>query len=355
MQKFFKWGAIVAAAAILCVVLTALVLFISTPTPAPQMKTVSDSVIANTLTVDGYSFHVKSFGDTAAPAVIVLHDGPGHDMAATLALQALADSFHVFFFDQRASGLSQRLHPDSITFAQYLSDLTAIANGVSPEQNISLIGLGWGAIYAASWMSQNQQRVDRAVLIEPMFLSDSLAREFFNKVNFEFNSLSIGSGLYLLKKMVQAFKLKEPDPYAGRDYLLSTLSHSTGTVNPQHRFYCTPNPTVPFYRYSLSASMAILGTYSAELQQNENASIPLLEKESAIKTPTLLLTGTCNSIFGAVQQTHHLQFFTTAKLQTIENAGHDLLHTHTSQALRHIRTWLSASQIPVAITSAIKY
>jgi proline iminopeptidase len=116
---------------------------------------------------DGRLVHLRTFGDPSAPVIVVLHGGPGGDHRDYLPLEALSDSFHVVLWDQRGTGLSERVPDEELDGPTYLADLRYIADSFSPDRPVHLIGHSWGGAYATYFVQSFPERVDRLVLVEP--------------------------------------------------------------------------------------------------------------------------------------------------------------------------------------------
>jgi proline iminopeptidase len=89
--------------------------FLATSGDRPVLRTVADDSSLPSAVIDGVKLHVRTFGDPSRPAVVVVHGGPGNDSRYLLPLSALADRYHVVFYDQRGSGLSERVGEDRLT------------------------------------------------------------------------------------------------------------------------------------------------------------------------------------------------------------------------------------------------
>src|SRR4051794_23954393 len=78
-------------------------------------KTVAEDPSLPAVDLNGTRFHAEAFGDPDAPVIMVLHGGPGQDYRNSLPLKALADDgLRVVFWDQRGTGLSARVDPETV-------------------------------------------------------------------------------------------------------------------------------------------------------------------------------------------------------------------------------------------------
>lgn len=133
--------------------------------------TVMEDLSLPSITVNGVKLHSEAFGNPADPILLILHGGPGADYRSQLNFRQLAaDSFYVVFYDQRGSGLSQRLEKDDYQEVQvYIDELDGVINHYrqNSQQKVILAGHSWGAMLAAAYLNQNPTKITGAILAEP--------------------------------------------------------------------------------------------------------------------------------------------------------------------------------------------
>lgn len=159
---------------------------------------------------DGRWVHLQTFGDRRQPTLIVLHGGPGGDHRDYLSLQALAADFFVVLWDQRGSGLSQRVPDSELSGPTYLDDLHRVGQHFSPSRPFHLLGHSWGGAYAAYYISNHPDRVAAVVLAEPGALNAAAAA----KANVA--AVNFGSGE--LHEVLNTTDYILPDSHARADY-----------------------------------------------------------------------------------------------------------------------------------------
>jgi predicted esterase len=137
----------------------------------PVPATVTQNAALPRIEVGGVTLHAQGFGGRDAPAIVVLHGGPGGDHRSLLPLAELSDTHRVTFYDQRGAGLSERVPPEALTLQAHIEELSGVLDAVSPAAPAILIGHSWGAMLASAYLGQHPERVAAAVLIEPGFLS----------------------------------------------------------------------------------------------------------------------------------------------------------------------------------------
>ena len=139
-------------------------------------ETVDQDPTLPSITVNGVMLHSEAFGHPDSTMVVCIHGGPGSDYRYMLNGRDLTDyGYRVVFYDQRGSGLSQRLSKESY-LDQGIGAVEAIydeLSGViahyrtSPEQKVFLLGHSWGAMLATAYTGKHPDAVQGLVVCEP--------------------------------------------------------------------------------------------------------------------------------------------------------------------------------------------
>ena len=280
-------------------------LYITTAGDYPVLPTVTDNPDLPHVTIDGYTFHAQTFGNPDNPVIIVLHGGPGGDHRSLLGLQALADNYYVVFYDQRGSGLSERVPAEQLSYEQTLRDLDAFVDLYGRGETVHLIGHSWGAMVISGYLGYAPEKVNRAVLGEPGFLNAAEADAW------QAESGNILSGReYLsiaLKTGFQQFHVNGPDDYAAEDYLVGTMVHYFAN-HPNNPYHCHGEPfDAPSWRWGTTAGNAIQA-------KGTPATLDSLSSHAADYTkPLLFLAGECNTWIGPELQTQHAALYPNAQ------------------------------------------
>ena len=150
-------------------------------------RTVDEDSSLPSLQVNGTLLHVETFGDPADPIIIMIHGGPGGDYRSLLKAKAFAnDGFFVVFYDQRGTGLSQRVDASDFEDVQIMiDDLDALIHHfrMSEDQKVFLVGHSWGAMLATGYINQHPEKVDGAVLAEPGGFTWDQVEEYLSQSN----------------------------------------------------------------------------------------------------------------------------------------------------------------------------
>ena len=299
----------------------------------PVPTTVMDDTELPAREILGILLHAEGFGPETGPAVIVLHGGPGGDYRSLLPLAALAeDGFRVQFYDQRGAGLSERVPDTALTLSGHLAELDAVASAVSPDAPVILIGHSWGAMLASAYLGKHPERVAKAVLIEPGFLSAQDADAFLARMN-----MMTRTPAYLWTMLVSGFRAQHVtggDAEASEDFLYGQGVHAFAS-HPDNPYHC-PGQTFdsPAWRFGARASREVLA-------QASRADLDSLGAVSGFTGPVLLMSGGCNDWIGTPLQQQHLGLFADARLNEIPGAGHDVIDDQPAAALAAIRGFIA--------------
>ena len=169
-----------------------------------------------------------SYGPDDAPALLVLHGGPGahHDYLLPQML-ALADEHRLVFYDQRGGGRSRTDDRAPIGWRTHVADLEGVATelGIDP---LSIIGYSWGGLLAllhatAVMRGEAHHTPDRLVLIDPAPATREHRRVFETELARRQSSASIAA----MREELAASGLRERDPeaYRQRGFELSVAGY----------------------------------------------------------------------------------------------------------------------------------
>ncbi len=304
----------------------------------PVAETVAQDPSIPHVTIDGVTYHAQTFGDPSNPVVITIHGGPGGDYRSILSLQALADEYHVVFFDQRGAGLSPRVNLEEITIESAIADLDSIVNYYGNGEPVKLIGHSWGAMLASAYLGQHPEKVDHAVLAEPGFITSEFAEEWAEGTQMRFSS---GLLYYFLKTKFEALHVKGPDEHASNDYFAHQWSLYQGSDHPQIGYYCEGDRPDEDGSWRLS-SQASDALYQEAIDADGNFDINLAEGVENFSNKVLFMTGECQTVIGADFQKAQMGFFPNAELAVIPDAGHEMFSENPEASLAAVREYLNA-------------
>ncbi|WP_043676174.1 SDR family oxidoreductase [Streptomyces xylophagus] len=99
----------------------------------------------------GVELCVAELGDTSNPTVVLVHGYPDSKEVWSEVAGRLADRFHVVLYDVRGHGRSTAPQPlrGGFTLEKLTDDFLAVADAVSPDRPVHLVGHDWGSVQ--SW------------------------------------------------------------------------------------------------------------------------------------------------------------------------------------------------------------
>ncbi|MER6616852.1 SDR family oxidoreductase [Streptomyces xantholiticus] len=103
------------------------------------------------LRTGGIELCVAELGDAARPTVMLVHGYPDSKEVWSEVAARLAERFHVVLYDVRGHGRSTAPKPlrGGFTLEKLTDDFLAVADAVSPDRPVHLVGHDWGSVQ--SW------------------------------------------------------------------------------------------------------------------------------------------------------------------------------------------------------------
>ncbi|WP_274560468.1 SDR family oxidoreductase [Streptomyces spiramyceticus] len=98
----------------------------------------------------GVELCVAELGDAAQPTVLLVHGYPDSKEVWSEVASRLAEHFHVVLYDVRGHGRSTAPTPlrGGFTLEKLTDDFLAVADAVSPDKPVHLVGHDWGSVQA---------------------------------------------------------------------------------------------------------------------------------------------------------------------------------------------------------------
>ncbi|MFG2652676.1 SDR family oxidoreductase [Streptomyces sp. NPDC048436] len=98
----------------------------------------------------GVELCVAELGDPTQPTVLLVHGYPDSKEVWSEVAVRLADRFHVVLYDVRGHGRSTAPQPlrGGFTLEKLTDDFMAVADAVSPDKPVHLVGHDWGSVQA---------------------------------------------------------------------------------------------------------------------------------------------------------------------------------------------------------------
>ncbi len=117
------------------------------------------------LDVRGIRCHLRSWGDAGAPRVVMLHGWMDASASFQFMVDAMTQRWSVIAPDWRGFGLSGR-NPGAYWFPDYVADLDALLEQLSPGEPVSLVGHSLGGNVACIYAGVRPDRVRKLATLE---------------------------------------------------------------------------------------------------------------------------------------------------------------------------------------------
>ncbi len=293
------------------------------------------------VSVNDVVFHLEAYGNPENPAIIVLHGGPGNDFAYLLPLAGLSDQYYIVFYDQRGSGLSQRVEKEQISLEAFYSDLDEIVDLVSGGRKVHLIGHSWGGMLASGYLGKHPEKIDKIVLAEPGFLTPEFGKELFEKANGFEAPASLNALYYLINSWFHSLHVHGPDEQARQDYFMMKLVRSPIKGHPMARYFCNQDIStcyMPMVRFGSLVSSILL---SSQMDANGYPAVNFVEGVENYPDTVLFLSGECNTLIGPDYQEKQMQLFSRVRHVIINDAGHTMIGEKPEESIAAIRNYFA--------------
>ncbi len=283
--------------------------------------------------VNGTTLHAEAFGTPGDPMVVLIHGGPGGDYRSLLKAASLADEgYFVVFYDQRGTGLSERVPKSQFAGAEAISlmvnDLDAVIGHYreADSQKVFLFGHSWGAMLATAFINQFPEKVQGAILSEPGGLTWPQVEAYLSRSNkIRLFSEELNDALF-------------PEQlFSGRsehEILDYKAAYFTSVENAPGNPIGNAGP-YPFWRNGAVAFDALFetgSTYGLDFTSNLNSFQP----------PVLFLYSELNTAYGRAWAEEVSAPFSAVQLSVVPGSGHEMLWFGWEGFAPQVRTYLSS-------------
>ncbi|MFE1012476.1 SDR family oxidoreductase [Streptomyces sp. NPDC058794] len=109
---------------------------------------------------DGVELCVAELGDPVRPTVVLVHGYPDSKEVWSEVAARLAGRFHVVLYDVRGHGRSTAPSPlrGGFTLEKLTDDFLAVADAVSPDRPVHLVGHDWGSVQSWEFVTVERTR-----------------------------------------------------------------------------------------------------------------------------------------------------------------------------------------------------
>lgn len=324
-----------------------LLAFAATSGPWEVPKTVVDDPSLPSVTIAGVRLHVRTFGDPTRPVVIVLHGGPGHDLRYLLPLSELADEFFVVFYDQRGSGLSERVRDEQLTLEGMYEELDGVIDHFAHGEPVRLVGHSWGAMLASGYLGRHPEKVSHAVLAEPGMLTSEAGRRFMRATNGMRPPLTPEVARLGLVAWLRSLHVPETDTDARADFLNAQLINARFAGHPMENYFCNKDLStarLEAARPGARVAPALLGT---AVDANGDVSVDFVRGVERFRGSVLFLVGACSQVVGEAHQRLHLAHFPGASLRVLPGVGHTMFGEAPGESVAAVRRFFAGASAEV--------
>lgn len=307
-------------------------------------RTVLDDPSLPSAVIDGVRLHVRTFGDPSAPTVVVVHGGPGNDSRYLLPLAALSDRYHVVFYDQRGSGLSERVPDDRLTLQGFYDELDGIVDRFGGGRPVRIVGHSWGAMLASGYAGLHPEKVSHLVLAEPGMLTADDARHFLQATNGMRPPLTVRVAWLGARTWLESLRVDGPDADARHDYLVGTLASTPFEGHPNAGNYCNRDlatARIEGWRFGARVAPAL---FAESDLSGPSPRVDFVRGVDRFPGKVLFLAGSCGTVIGPDRQRRSLGHFRDAELVVIEGAGHTMFGEKPEESIAAVRRYLERGE-----------
>lgn len=284
------------------------------------LTVVDDPALPRFETADGRLLHLRAFGPEDGDVLVMLHGGPGGDHRGYLHFEQAFPDHRVILYDQRGSGLSERVPDEELDGPHLAAELDQIATAFSPDAPIVLMGHSWGGALAAYYVEAHPDRVSKLILVEPGALHADAAAAG-NVVALDFLGPRV-------QDYLQATEHLEPESHAEADYFYVLALSGFGDREDEGLL------SYPFWRLGYRANVAI-NTWQGNFDGSRT--FDATDGIDVYTGQTLFITGETDGRLGhRFQIEQHVPFFAAPEVVQVPGVGHaDLLReASTLDAIR---------------------
>ncbi|TAG79989.1 MAG: alpha/beta hydrolase [Burkholderiales bacterium] len=221
-----------------------------------------------TLTLRGHTLSLRHWGPNDAPLVVMLHGWMDVGASFQFLVDALQRDWHVVAPDQRGYGGTEwtRESAGGYWFAEYLADLEAVIDHVSPESPVHLVGHSLGGNVSSIYAGIRPHRVKKLVSLDGFGIPNSSASKAPNAYRKWLDAIKSPPTLstYASADAV-ADRLQKNNPRLTRDRALWLANH-WAEARPDGRWHLRADPAhkLPFPTvYRLEEVIAIWNEVTA--------------------------------------------------------------------------------------------
>ena len=278
------------------------------------------------ISVAGYTriIHIETFGNPSKPKLFILHGSLG-DYRAFLPYQILSDKYFVVMWDQRGSGLSERITKNEITYESMIEEIDAIKTVYAPNEQINFFGHSFGAMYATYYCAKKPNNVNQVVLAEPGGLTGDIMKTGL-EAGFKLN--------FFDEQLTQQFwqnDLLSAKNHEELDYKTMMLLH--GNTNQYH---CDINNKMEWPIWRVGGFLEL----NRVIYKNKTPIYDFTVGLENFKNKVLILASSCSFLGYDFQVNYQKNLFVDAEIIRFEDCGHRLTVEKFDEVLNELYNYL---------------
>jgi pimeloyl-ACP methyl ester carboxylesterase len=199
------------------------------------------------LNIRGLRYHVRTWGDAAAPKLFMLHGWMDVSASFQFLVDALTRDWYVMAPDWRGYGLTEWPH-DGYWFQDYIGDLDALLTALAPDAPVNLVGHSLGGNVASLYAGVRPHRVKKLVSLDGFGIPSGAAADAPDKLRKWLDALANPLALRPYASLAEAAdRLQKTNPRLRRDRAEFLAAH-WAEVQPDGsaRLQADPKHKLPF-------------------------------------------------------------------------------------------------------------
>ncbi len=287
--------------------------------------TVTEDTSLPSININGLLLHSETYGNPTDPMVVVIHGGPGGDYRGMLNYKQLAaDNMFVVFYDQRGSGLSQRIDKSQYSAVQvFIDELDGVINHYrqNSNQKVVLAGHSWGAMLATAYINQKPNTISGAILSEPGGFTWQQTLDYIER----------SRALKLFDELTNDFVYQDQF-ITGSDHLTLDYKMALSTAGDVS---LGDETSAPYWRYGSICNIA-----SIELAMDNPDQMDFTTNLSNYPTKTLFAYSELNTAYGLGHAELVSGALPNVELIKVMDTGHEIPHFGWNNFYPLIQTYL---------------
>lgn len=277
------------------------------------------------------SLFVKVLGQ--GPPLLLMHGGPGLDHTTMLPFRAAAEHFTLVFYDHRCNGRSTGADVSSMSFANLTADADALRQRLGFER-WAVLGHSFGGMVAIEYALRYPQRLSHLILLDTCgdaWWVQQHAPEILAKRGYAAKTVQAARCFFngrLKPREVLPIGFKLARAYVYRFSLPGLVRDIVRGPHPKMR----PESHIFGFRRLLSGWS-------------------VMDRLNEISAPTLVLAGRHDFQFPPEHQAILADRIPHARLELIEQAGHNAHAERPDEVLAALQGFLGAGCAAAAVTT----